>query len=155
MANMGRVAALAGAGLLISGLTVSAATVSGEDGSVLVNNGAGFVRVLSSTEVTPASQIMVSPGGSALIAYAGNCTVRVPSGVWHVQQASPCAEGATLIDFTTRMNDGAPRPSGDKSFVAPPEERPWLGFVPAAAIGIVAGLCIAETVICEESASGD
>ena len=59
-------------------------------------------------ELAPGQQVMVQPGGSAAIAYAGNCIVRVGSGVWHVQPVAPCANGATEIDFTGRMNQETP-----------------------------------------------
>jgi hypothetical protein len=108
MAKRILIVTLACAATLFCALNASATTVSGQSGSIFVNNGAGFVRVSSVTEVAPSSEIMVSPGGSALLTYADNCAVRVPSGIWQVQQAHPCAEGVKLIDFTKRMNEGAP-----------------------------------------------
>jgi len=96
---------------------------------------------------------MVSPNGSALIAYAGSCTVRVGGGVWKVQLTAPCTEGATFIDFTERMNAGVAC-GGDKSFCAPPEEdRSWVGFVPTAAIGTGVVLCLTG-VICDHHHDG-
>ncbi len=47
-----------------------------------------------------------------MISYASNCTVRVGSGVWLVQQQAPCANGTTEVDFTTRMNQQAEPPPG-------------------------------------------
>jgi hypothetical protein len=93
------------AALLYGSSPVSAATVSGQDGTVLVNKGDGFIPITSDAELAPGGQIMVQPGGSALITYASNCTVRIGAGrVWTVQEAPPCAEGHTFIDFTGRMN---------------------------------------------------
>jgi hypothetical protein len=81
-----------------------AATVSRESGEVLVNQGGGFVALNAPAELAPGTQVMVSPGGSALIAYAGDCTLRVGSGrVWTVQSKAPC-EGGKLVDLTRRMN---------------------------------------------------
>jgi hypothetical protein len=101
-------AAGAVAALLYGSSPISAATVSGQNGTVLVNKGDGFVPIASDAELAPGGQIMVHPGGSALITYASNCTIRVGAGrVWTVQEAPPCTEGNTFIDFTGRMNQGS------------------------------------------------
>jgi hypothetical protein len=114
--------------VLLWPLTVDAATVSNEGGSVLVSKGKGFSPIASHAEVAPGSQVLVRPGGLAVITYADNCAVRVGSGVWLVQDAPPCADGATLIDFTGRMNQQA-------------EPPPLPGIDPAVVVGgvIVAG----------------
>ena len=93
--------------ILLGPLTANAATVSKQIGAVLVNSGNGFISITSETEVAPGNQIMVPPGGLATITYASNCAVRIGSGVWWVQAAAPCANGATVIDFTGRMNQEA------------------------------------------------
>lgn len=89
-----------------------AARVNSLQGEVLVNSGNGFKPVASASgDLKPGSQVMVRPGGSAMITYASSCSVRVPSGVWAVQPAAPCVAGTDMIDFTTRMNQGAPPPA--------------------------------------------
>jgi hypothetical protein len=85
-----------------------AAVVSSQGGEVLIGKGDGFVPLAGAAEVAPGARVMVQQGGVATITYAGTCTVRVGPGFWLVQQASPCAEGTTQIDFTTRMNQQAP-----------------------------------------------
>mgnify|MGYP001199976966 CR=1 FL=1 len=90
--------------VLLGCTSVNAATVSKQSGAVLINTGSGFSPILSEAELAPGHQIMVPPGGLASITYANNCVVRVGSGIWLVQAAPPCANGATEIDFTTRMN---------------------------------------------------
>lgn len=99
-------------------LAANAATVSNRGGEVLVSRGQGFAPIKADAELAPGGQVLVQPGGLATIAYATNCTVRVGSGVWSVQQTAPCAEGTTEIDFTGRMNQagpgsGLPPPEGD------------------------------------------
>ena len=89
-------------------LTVSAATISKQSGAVLINKGDGLVSITSVAELAPGTQIVVQPGGLASIAYANNCTVRIGPGIWLVQAAPPCANGATEIDFTGRMNQQSP-----------------------------------------------
>ena len=90
--------------ILLGPLSADAATVSKQSGAVLINTGSGFSPILSDAELAPGHQIMVQPGGLASITYANNCVVRVGSGIWLVQATPPCANGATEIDFTTRMN---------------------------------------------------
>jgi hypothetical protein len=108
MSPIGRTAAAALCAFLLGHTAADAATVSKRSGGVLINKGSGFVMLGADAELTPGQQVMVQPGGSAAIAYAGNCIVRVGSGVWFVQAVPPCANGATEIDFTGRMNQEAP-----------------------------------------------
>jgi hypothetical protein len=67
----------------------------------------------------------------ATITYVGNCTVRVGSGFWLVQQSAPCADGATTIDFAERMNQEAPP-------AEPPAIDPLVvgGVIAAGALGV-------------------
>ena len=104
MALTKRATSLACLTILASGLAANAATVTREGGSVFVNDGAGFVKIAAAKEVNASSQIMVSPGGIASLAYASNCEVQLPEGIWRVQASPPCAAGVSRIDFTGRMN---------------------------------------------------
>lgn len=105
MASFGRGILGAGLALAYSCGAVSAATVSGPTGSVLVNKGGGFAAITSSTDVAPGAQIMVKADAVAVISYGEGCSVRIaPGRVWTVQEGIPCAAGAQEIDFTTRMN---------------------------------------------------
>src|SRR5262245_2929761 len=98
---------------------LSAATVSNEGGAVLVSMGEGFEPITSSKELPPGGRVMVKLGGLATIAYSANCSVRVGSGLWLVQEKAPCREGTALLDFTGRMNEGL---GSIKD--TPPEEPP-------------------------------
>ncbi len=81
-----------------------AASVSPDVGEVLVNKGQGFVVSAGSTAVSAGDQIMVRPGGAALIAYSDACTVRVGADrTWTVQPKAPCAEGSQFVDLTGKM----------------------------------------------------
>lgn len=104
--------AVALCGALCASTAASAATVSRHGGSVLVSKDKGFVPMTGDLEVAPGGRIMVQPGGTASIRYAGNCTVRLGPGLWQVQQAAPCADGKTEIDFTGRMNQAGPEDGG-------------------------------------------
>jgi hypothetical protein len=101
----------------------NAASVSSQVGTVLVSNGGGFAPLAANGELAPGGRVMVRPGGLALITYAGDCTVRVGSGLWVIQEKSPCAKGVTLIDFTGRMNQQPPQQS-DEPPVDPPADPP-------------------------------
>lgn len=118
-----------------------AATVGDLQGEVLVNEGNGFqsLKGPAYANVKPGSQIMVRPGGSALITYASNCSVRVPSGVWAVQSTPPCETGTSVIDFTTRMNQAAPPPGG-----ADPTTPLLIGGALVAA-GVGAAIALSQT----------
>jgi hypothetical protein len=84
----------------------------------------------------------------ATIAYASDCTVRVGSGVWLVQEAAPCAPGTTVIDFTGRMNQQPPAdppadpPPGDP----PPGIDPVTGLVIGGVVvgGVVLGVVLSQ-----------
>jgi hypothetical protein len=100
-----------------------AATVAQESGTVLINRGTGFAAIRAGAELAPGTQILVQPGGLALISYADSCVVRVGSGVWMVQAAPPCATGNSFVDFTGRMNQATdPGP-----LLGVPIEIPLLG----------------------------
>ena len=86
---------------------VCAATVSGQAGAVLINEGAGFFPLKGSAELAPGARVMVRPGQVATITYSDACSVKVDSGrVLTIQAAAPCAKGTGGVDFTGRMNDG-------------------------------------------------
>lgn len=81
--------------LLSGSYTVSAASVSPEKGTVLINNGNGFVKIDEDTYAAPGAQVMAKPGGVALISYNQHCSVRVVPGVIKtVEEAAPCTMGA-------------------------------------------------------------
>lgn len=130
MSNYTRLAAAVFCAALCGSSAVNAAMVSKQGGSVLVSKGSGFVPMTADVEAVPGSRVLVQPGGLASIHYAGNCTVRVGSGFWLVQQSSPCADGATEIDFTGRMNQEGP-----------PEEPPGLNPLVVGGV-IVAGITL-------------
>ena len=91
----------------------NAATVGSIEGEVLVNRGDGYraVKGSPSDDLQAGTQVMVRPGGSAVITYSRNCAVRVTSGVWAVNEAPPCSEGTNFIDFTGRADKPVTRPA--------------------------------------------
>jgi hypothetical protein len=108
MSTVRRIAVSTLCACLLSPVAAAAATVSKRSGGVLINKGSGFVTLQGDAELASGRQVMVQPGGSASILYASNCVVRLGSGLWFVQAASPCASGTTEIDFTGRMNQATP-----------------------------------------------
>ena len=81
-----------------------AASVSPDLGEVLVNKGQGFVVSAGTVSVAPGDQVMVRPGGAALIAYGDTCSVRVGADrIWTVQPKAPCAPGSQFVDMTGKM----------------------------------------------------
>ena len=97
------------AAVVYTSATVSAATVSGPSGAVLVNEGNGFQPLKGATELAPGASVMVRPGAVATITYSNTCAVKVGSErVWTIQAQAPCASGGTEIDLSTRMNQAGP-----------------------------------------------
>jgi hypothetical protein len=93
---------------------VGAATVGSIEGDVLVNRGDGYRSAKGTLPNVPAgAQLMVRPGGSAVITYSGNCAVRIAAGVWSVNEQAPCSDGRDFIDFTGRADRPVlePRPA--------------------------------------------
>ena len=121
---------------LLGSAESEAATVSQQAGTVLVGRDQGFVPISGSVELAPGGRIMVRPGGVATVTYNGSCTVRVGAGFWVVQEASPCTQGKTEIDFTDRMAGGALDPP-------PPRPRPDHRLIVG---GVIVGGAIAACV---------
>ena len=63
-----------------------------QPGAGMVLKDDGFMPLLARSEVAAGTRVMVRPGGLALIAYAGNCTDRVGSGLWLVQEKAPAVK---------------------------------------------------------------
>jgi hypothetical protein len=63
-------------------------------GPVLVDHGKGFVRVSTSTELSPGSRILVSKGGAATLAYSEGCELAlVANSITTVAAADGCKAG--------------------------------------------------------------
>ena len=68
-----------------------AATVTAEQGQVLLNTGQGYRLVQGSTSVNPGDMIVVNPGGMARITYDDGCVTEVrPPAVTAISSQSPC-----------------------------------------------------------------
>ncbi len=84
------VASLFAFGVLLPAVA-TAAVVSPLSGEVRVSTGQGFQKIAAPTVVAAGGQVMVSPGGSATIAYAQDCVVPVkPFGLSVIQTEPPC-----------------------------------------------------------------
>jgi hypothetical protein len=70
-----------------------AATVTVEQGQVLLNTGQGYRLVQGSTNVNPGDMIVVNPGGMARITYDDGCVTEVrPPAVTAISSHSPCQQ---------------------------------------------------------------
>src|SRR5262245_36160030 len=102
-----RLSALASGALVAGTALVDAATVTRQSGDVLANDGRGFIAVSAPVELAAGGQILIRPGGSAVIRYANGCMITVGSErVWVIQDKPPCEPGRA-IDLTHRMNGGS------------------------------------------------
>jgi hypothetical protein len=106
-----------------------AATVSPLSGEVRVSTGQGFEKIAAPTEVAAGAQVMVSPGGSATIAYAQDCLVSAdPGRVAVVQRWSPCQALPEPMHFTPKVKEAKvneeKKPSDDQAAPPPPPPPP-------------------------------
>jgi hypothetical protein len=113
-------------GLMTFGATVSAAqaaTVSRQSGEVLANSGRGFETIATAKELPAGAQLLVRPGGTALIQYPNGCSLLVGAErIWVIQENAPCEKGRS-VDLTGRMSDGL----STKDTPAEPEDnRRWI-----------------------------
>jgi hypothetical protein len=77
--------------LAIGSAAASAATVSPIGGETRVSIGLGFEQISGPRDFPAGAQVMVSPQGSAQIAYSSTCVVTVkPGGVSTIFGRSPC-----------------------------------------------------------------
>ena len=76
--------------LLLSG-QVQAATLSGVQGSVMVNPGSGYYLTVGPANLKPGDLVMLNPGGSAQLTFPDGCIVPLQAGtVVTVGATSPC-----------------------------------------------------------------
>ena len=76
---------------LWAGPCAFAASVTAEQGQVLLNTGQGYRLVQGSTNVNPGDMIVVNPGGLARIIYDDGCVREVrPPAVTAISSQSPC-----------------------------------------------------------------
>ncbi len=96
MGNYVLKAALVGAALLTLSAQVTAATVDGSQGGVVLNQGGkGYKTITGQVTVNPGDMLMVHPGKVAMIVYSDSCIVPVePGKVVSVQLVPACASAA-------------------------------------------------------------
>ena len=76
---------------LWAGPCAFAASVTAEQGQVLLNTGQGYRLVQGSTKVNPGDMVVVNPGGMARITYDDGCVTEVrPPAVTAISAQSPC-----------------------------------------------------------------
>lgn len=88
-------AALCFVWFLLGGPPCRAATIQPIKGDLAINQGQGFHKIDTATEVKVGDTVMVSPGGSAVVFYPDGCKVRLrPGAVMVIRARSPCASGS-------------------------------------------------------------
>ena len=76
-----------------------AATVEPGQGDLSVNQGQGFQKATGRIDARVGDSVMVSPNGSATVAYADGCTIKLqPGAVMTIGALSPCAAGSYADD---------------------------------------------------------
>ena len=70
---------------------MQAATLTGVQGSVMVNPGSGYYPTVGPTNLKPGDVVMLNPGGTAQLTYPDGCIVPLQAGtVITVGATSPC-----------------------------------------------------------------
>ena len=96
-----------------------AATVTAEQGEVLVNRGTGFKPATQPMEVSAGDQVMVKPKGRGHVVYPDGCTVKVaPGAVFTVGDKSPCERRGSHIE-TAASTPPAVNAQTNESYVIP------------------------------------
>jgi hypothetical protein len=76
-----------------------AATVEPGQGDLSVNQGQGFQKATGRIDARVGDSVMVSPNGSATVAYSDGCTIKLqPGAVMTIGALSPCAAGSYADD---------------------------------------------------------
>jgi hypothetical protein len=100
---------------LVFGTAASAATVTSEQGEILVNSGSGFRAIKQTLEVSAGDQVMAKPKSAGRVVYAEGCVVRVSPGmVLTIAPNPPCTRTAQHIETQASMPPSGP-PQGQNS----------------------------------------
>jgi len=104
---------------LVFGTSALAATVTSEQGEVLVNRGSGYKPVTRPTQVTAGNQVMVRPKGRGRVVFPDGCTVNVSPGVvFTIAAKSPCQPSGSHIETVGSPVQG-PKVQNDGGDVLP------------------------------------
>jgi hypothetical protein len=103
---------------VIAATSAAAATVTTEQGEVLVNRGTGFKPATQPMEVSSGDQVMVKPKGRGHVVFPDGCTVKVaPGAVFTVGDKSPCERRGSHIETASSTPSAAN--AADESYVIP------------------------------------
>jgi hypothetical protein len=96
--------------VLVSAASAGAATVTSEQGQVLVNRGDGYKLVTDATEAAPGHLVIVNPGGIGRVVYPDGCTVALQPGVvFSIAPKSPCVRSGGHVETGGSLKD-EPKP---------------------------------------------
>jgi hypothetical protein len=122
-----------------------AATVTPEQGIVLVNRGNGYQNVTEPSYVRPGDIVVVNPGGSAQLAYNDGCFVPVAVGlIVTVEAESPCATQGSMTP-TQASGPPPPGPGPYPEGSSPPQGGGLIGLPDATMV--VPGLVLGAVVL--------
>ncbi len=80
-------------------------------GTVLVDTGSGFVRVLDDVGLRPGDRVLVADDGGALLDYGDNCTVPLEAPSMTVVEEAACST-TTQAETTPAAEDGSSLAAG-------------------------------------------
>ena len=96
-----------------------AATVTPVHGTLLVNAGSGYKRLIVPMEVAAGNQVMANPGGRGEIAFSDGCVLKVePGQVVTIPNESPCVRQGQHNETGGSLKDGPmPEQRDDRRFL--------------------------------------
>jgi len=103
----------------VFGSAALAATVTPEQGEILVNSGSGFKPVKQALEVSPGDQVMARPKSAGRVVYSEGCVVRVSPGmVLTIAAKPPCTRSAQHVETQASMPPPGPQAQSSGSDAA-------------------------------------
>jgi hypothetical protein len=101
----------------------SVATLSGQEGTVLVNQGEQFITAADAQALQAGDRVMVMEGGSAILVFNDGCELVLGSGSLATIPAESTCDGAVAsvqqIGPSYAQAVGAPRDDDDRNRLAP------------------------------------
>ena len=99
-----------------------AATVTPDQGQVLVNRGGGYKPVTQPVEASVGDQVMVKPKGQAHVVFPDGCSMLVSVGmIFTIGPKSPCEQKGSHIETQATLppqQQAAPAGGGDALFLS-------------------------------------
>jgi hypothetical protein len=104
---------------LLFATSALAATVTSEQGQVLLNRGDGYKLVTEPTEASAGHQVIVNPHSAGQVTFDDGCVVKIqPGSVFTISAKSPCGGGQVATDGSLK-DVSTPQAEPERRSLAP------------------------------------